>query len=341
MSILTRIAAAVALAGSFALAAPAAEAQQVVNSQIFPLRVGNKWSYNRTMAGPLTVSVDAIWTSPIDGITWRRIRQWNGNYHWVRLNAQNRVYEWPNKIVYRLGAGPGYPWPMDLAQNGGEIPCSTAATMCEVFTRNATVTVPAGTFSGCIGVRFRGHCADAGLSEEYYARGVGLVKRVEQSFTGPRTTELVSATIDGKKIGVSATVNPPMRVVAEMAQPDYYENHMPGPGPRPTQGPEITFRAIVHPTISQDATLNFPDLNVWQLQVVNPDGAVVWQNNRLMAPAPVGGVNVVIPVAGRVDAFKFRFPFGSKAGTYRVKVKLLANGNYPQVETTFSYGWAM
>lgn len=342
MSVFTRIAAAVAVVGSFALAAPAAQAHY--ENTYFPLHVGNEWTYQKSgfaWQGTQKATVDASWVDATTGYIWFRTRSYNGNYHWLRQTSISRIYEFSNRQWYRLGAGPGYPWGVALDASGthGGAPCYDGST-AEVVSRNEQVTVPAGTFS-TIHVSYRNQCADAGITDEWFAKGVGLVKRAEQSIGGPRYLELTGAKISGRTIGLGSSTTPPVRVVVQMPQRDFYENHMPGPGPRPTQGPEITVQAIVHPTTSRDVTVNFPDYNMWDVSVTNPDGTVVWQGPRIMAPTPVGGVNKVIPVAGLTADHKFRMAFGAKQGTYTVKVKFLGNGaTYPEQTTTFTMGWA-
>jgi len=43
-----------------------------------------------------------------------------------------------------------------------------------VQSKNATVTVPAGTFTNTLNTR-DGSCVEGGFEDKYYARGVGLV----------------------------------------------------------------------------------------------------------------------------------------------------------------------
>src|SRR5437667_445126 len=69
--------------------------------------------------------------------------------------------------------------------------------------RSEQVTGPAGTFAA-IHIQFTTQCGDAGITDEWFVKGIGLVKRVEDSIAGPRTTQLERATISGKHYGTPA-----------------------------------------------------------------------------------------------------------------------------------------
>jgi hypothetical protein len=134
----------------------------------------------------------------------------------------------------------------------------------------------------------------------------------------------------------------PVAISVSTDKPEYWENHMPGPDPKPTLGPEIKIYAAVKPVVAgQPVTLTFVDYNIWDIQIINPDGEVVWTNPKLEAPAPEDGIKRMIGVDGSKVEFRARLKFGSKPGTYTVKAKLLVKGDVPaDVTTTFNYGWA-
>jgi hypothetical protein len=341
MSFFRRIATIATVAVGLAAAATPAKAHY--ENTYFPLHVGNEWKYVVTsplaLEQPLQVTVDASWVQPTNGNIYFRIRNYNGDFHWLRQTSTSRIYEYQDRQWYRLGAGPGFPWQMTVDTSGthGGLPCSDGAQL-EVVSRGERVTVPAGTFTSVIHIRFRTQCRDAGVTDEWFARGVGLIKRSESNIAGARTSELQYAKITDRTYG-QATPAARVTVSVDGLQADYYENHMPGPGPRPTEGPEIKFQTTIKPTGSQAVTLNFVDFNTWDVQIFDPSGNVVWSNPKLRAQAPAGGVNRTIPVAGLKTEQTLRLPFGSAQGRYRVVAKLLQS-NIPAVEKSFTYGWA-
>jgi hypothetical protein len=299
----------------------------------FPLSLGNEWTYI-TNGSETVVKVDARWTHPNNRTVWFRINNYNGASHWIRRTEQGRVIEWQRNLWYRLKARPWQTWASEISEVQGTIPCSNGATL-RIASSNEQVKVPAGTFRA-IHISFQTECADAGLTDEWFAEGVGLVKRVQQSFAGPVVQELVSARVDGKQIGRRDTL---VSISVSTDRSEYWENHMPGPGPRPVEGPTIKLVASINPPGSP-TTINFIDFNVWDIKVINPDGVEVWHNPKNRAVAPEGGVNRPLPAEGQRDEFSFTLPYGSKPGNYTVKAKLLLSTTQPEATSTFAYGWA-
>jgi hypothetical protein len=340
MRLLPKLAALATLAGALA-AAPRADA--AYESTYFPLKVGNVWNY--AVSGPQTanatsaaVTVDASWRSPVTGQTWYRIRGYNGDLHWVMQTSAHRVYEWQTQLWYRLGvaAGPRNAWTMQISDDAahGAIEGSKGAKL-EIVSRDEQLTVPAGSFD-TIHIRWTTGVADAGVTDEWFAQGVGLVQRQESRIWGAQLTVLQNAIVSGTYVGSKAQE----QIAVQTDQSSYTENHMPGPGPVPTQGPEIKVSLTVTPLGGVDRTLNFTDYNVWSVVVYDGSGHSVWVNPKIMAPAPSGGLNRTIPAAGRTDVLSVHLPYGSDQGTYTVHAQLLVSKDAPtEVTTFFQYGW--
>lgn len=186
-----------AVAASAAVVAPALADYE---DTYFPLAQGNEWTYAESgfgaSAAKLKVSIDQKGTGA--GATWFHLLNYNGGPHWVRQTAANRVAEWQTKEWYRLDASTGSTWSLSM-EAAGTIPGSNGAKLA-VVSRTESVTVPAGTFT-TVHLRFTTGVADAGITDEWFARGVGLVKRSQQTFGGPRVASLERATISGKTIG--------------------------------------------------------------------------------------------------------------------------------------------
>jgi hypothetical protein len=307
----------------------------------FPLQVGNEWTYvtsGRIGADQKTVvKVACRYTEPFINRSWYGLYDYNGKFRWLRETRSGNVYEWGNLPWYRFNHPLNFPWTMYVNEGvQGTIPCSNGARL-EIISRDEKLEVPAGTFS-TLHIRFTTICQDAGITDEWFAPGVGLVKRVEQSFAGPRTMQLHRAVINGKVI--EGNQPSPVSISVLTDKPEYWENHMPGPGPIPQFGPEISIYAIIDSINGQPQTLNFIDYNVWDIQVFDPDKKLVWTNPKMLAPAPIGGIDRIIPGREKSE-FKLRFPWGSKPGVYTVVAKLLVSKNPPpDAITTFKYDWA-
>jgi hypothetical protein len=182
----------------------------------FPLHVGNQWNYVKT--GPLiqgsenvTFKVDAWWQHPNTQQMWFRLLNYNGKSHWVTQNRAGVIREWKNLLWYRLNGAVGSSWTMEIKEQpptsetepiNDLIACSNGAKL-EIVSRNEMITVPAGTFS-TVHIKYTTLCMDGGLADEWFAEGVGLVQRAEQSWGGQQLTKLQGAIICGRIIGPGA-----------------------------------------------------------------------------------------------------------------------------------------
>src|SRR5262249_31643814 len=67
-----------------------------------------------------------------------------------------------------------------------------------VASRDPNVLLPGGNRAPGLTIRYMpGICSDAGPAEETFASGVGLVRRVETTFAGPREWDLTYASLNG------------------------------------------------------------------------------------------------------------------------------------------------
>ena len=196
-----------------ALSFGSAHATEVADRLYFPLSVGNQWSYSIKYGDgtetKVRVLVDAKWLNPTDHHYYYLLLHYNGVAHWVRHSSSERIAEIGNHLWYRFRVVMETGWIMDIQEDapGGAIPCTDGAAMQKVSSAEV-VTVPAGTFT-TLHVQVTPTCYDAGIMEEWFAKGVGLVKREETSLEGAVTWELTSARVGGRVIGGShAGLNP-------------------------------------------------------------------------------------------------------------------------------------
>ncbi|MBX3471469.1 MAG: agmatine deiminase family protein [Planctomycetes bacterium] len=91
--------------------------------------------------------------------------------------------------VANLSGAVGSTQTINIAQNRGTV---------RVAARNLSLTTPAGTFSDVTRLTLQTSVADAGTTQIWFARGVGIVKYETQSIAGPRSFELASASVNGQ-----------------------------------------------------------------------------------------------------------------------------------------------
>jgi hypothetical protein len=232
-----RVTAASAL-GSLLLVAVAAAAPRVrpnlSTPDFFPLEVGNHWVYERSGAtGSTTWEAQVTASAGSDhGHDYVLLSGYfPGPDRAVRAERSGLVAErldgsWHDALWYMLRAPVGIPWRLELAPLPPVNPiadCIDGAWL-HVRSRHETVRVPAGEFEDVVRVDFETRCADSGIVSEWFASGVGLIRREEQSFAGPVVSELVIAELGGGPLpaGVYSTA-------LLLDAPVFVNNKMPGP----------------------------------------------------------------------------------------------------------------
>lgn len=203
----------------------------------FPLRVGNVWVYQRSSpATPEREEWRAAVTGRVtarNGQTYFALAGYFGPSRLVRSTLRDTVSELnpdgnADNLWYLLGAPVGTSWTLTLEPlpTLGPAADCVSGSKATLAGRAETLRVPAGEFTGVVRVDYRAPCADAGLVSEWFAPGVGLVRRVEDSFAGPVVSELVRA-----ELGERALPLLPYSSTLSLDRPVYVNNLMPPIGP--------------------------------------------------------------------------------------------------------------
>jgi hypothetical protein len=230
------------LAGA-ATAAPAAAGDTATPSRLrpvlspsayFPLRPGYRWVYRAVGAsGEVRTWEVRVLEQPAPSAPSVRSYQLLAGYfddatRLVRSDAFGNVLERDgdarDRLWYRLGAPVGTSWTLSTAPP--EPACLAGATLT-VGARDEVVTVPAGEFRGVVRVDYSGsRCADAGITTEWFAPGVGLVRRAETTIAGALVSELVTA-----EFGETGWPRGAWEVALQLDAPVFVHNLMPPVAP--------------------------------------------------------------------------------------------------------------
>jgi hypothetical protein len=174
----------------------------VVAASYFPVQPGNHWVYARQgPSGPTTWEVTVA--EPGSSAPQRLYDTITGYFpgpRQVRVDRGDDVREWSGMglrelLWYPLGAPVGTRWEIRLAPLplAWPLPDCVSGSKLVLASRGETVQVPAGVFENVTRVDWISPCADAGITSEWFAPGVGLVRRDETSFAGPVSSVLVRA----------------------------------------------------------------------------------------------------------------------------------------------------
>ncbi len=203
----------------------------------FPLEAGNRWTYQVTAPGEVkNVVVEASAAPPATTpLEWgwvilqdyfpgppRTVRRLPADVVMEKHDSSRRDLLWYSLRV------PNLSWRLELAGSSSQdplLPCLDGSRLAVVET-DAVVRVPAGEFRRVVMVRWQSQCADAGIVAEWFAPGVGLVRRELTSVAGPVVWELIEANVAQRPI-------PAYRYSVELRleQARVTVHRMPGPTP--------------------------------------------------------------------------------------------------------------
>ncbi len=254
-----------------------AQGAQIVNwRSFFPLDTGNRWIY--AVQGPIGAS--RTWEVKVKGerslAPFRSYFELSGYFppkdpRLVRVTVFGTVLErgddGKDYLWYEFGGRVGRSWVMELAP-GDSSRCEDGASL-RIGARDEVVKVPAGEFKQVMRIDFMTKCADAGITREWFAPGVGLIRREETSFAGPVVSELVYAELGERVLpssGYSTTL--------QLSSSGYVNNLMPPVDP--AKLPRVSGAFVVRDRTGEPAELVFSRGCIGlQLEVRNQAGEVV------------------------------------------------------------------
>jgi len=201
----------------------------------FPLRVGNTWTYQRSGVGGTsewTAEVAEKQTPP-RALPYHMLSGYfAGPVHAVRSDPFGTVTErssgYRDFLWYLLGAPVGTIWSIQLPPSpvANPLPDCISGAKLTLAARSETVQVPAGEFTHVVRVDWTSACVDAGITSEWFAPGIGLIRRQETSIAGPVTSELLRADLGGVVLPRAGYVTS-----LSLDRPSYVNNLMPPIGP--------------------------------------------------------------------------------------------------------------
>ncbi len=261
-----------------------------------PLEVGNQWIYAaRGQVAGDPVIIEITGSAVYNGNTYFQITGFAGEPAWVRYNTNGDLVQFtpgggPEMLWYSFSAPDGASWRSQLP-----LSCVAQAT---IRTHAAEVTVPAGAFAGSLTIDYPpGNCADAGLSDETFAPGVGLLRRTSITIAGPRTLELLYARVGGVSLA-----GPELSFGASIDSPVYLSNLPP---------PVLTVRFTLRNTSTVPVNLDFSTGQQYDVVIRDSGGREVyrWSLGKLFTQ-----VVSRLTVGPGEKNFVLAVPLGDRAG---------------------------
>jgi len=303
-----------------------------------PLETGNRWVYS--VQGPGSMS--RTWEVKVKGEKsaglFRSYFELSGYFQGketrlVRTTAFGAVLEQGDDgrdyLWYEFGRRVGKSWVMELAP--GDSPVCEDGAKLTVGARDEVVTVPAGEFKQVIRIDFMTKCADAGTTREWFAPGVGLIRREQTSIAGPIVSELIYAEV-GQKVLPDKVYSTALRLSAS----SYVNNLMPPVDP--SKLPRVSGAFVVRDETDKPGELVFSSTcRGLLLEIRNQAGEVVLSVDTLK-DVGCGDAVTKFDLGKEALVVPFSFPLADKSGealpdgSYTITAILQTAGLHPAAQ---------
>jgi hypothetical protein len=244
------------------------------NPAFFPLEVGNTWLFrgvtiDPNLPGGLNViyqSIRVLKTERIAGKEYFNVSYFGRDVA-LRVEPSNG-----DVLYYDRTAEAEAPWVSFSLPVGGTFPTgiNPCPTEAQITSRDSNVAVPVGDFTNEIEVTFQGPlCADVGVTRQYYAPNIGLVRDEQTTLAGRISYILIYYRAGSASTGPWGEVSFTMG----LGSPWYFTDGL--------LGARLTLRNIgVDPV-----RLQFPSDQSFELKIFNAAGELVytWSDGKAFA----------------------------------------------------------
>jgi hypothetical protein len=240
--------------------------------EYFPLEAGNTWLYKAiTIVGtePLQLST-TYQTMRVTGTETIGDRQYFDVSYFGRNVLLREDAPTGNVFVYDRDAGTESPWvslglPVGTSFSSSVDPCSSQG---QIVSRTDEVAVPLGVFTDEVQVKFQNNCGDTGVTTQYYAPNVGLIRQDQSSFAGAVLYRLIYY-----RVGDRTGAVPEVSFTASVDSPAYVPGNL--------LGARLTLRN----SGTDQVNLHFASSQSFELKILDDKGAAVyaWSSDKSFA----------------------------------------------------------
>lgn len=256
------------LAGGLSIFAGSLAAQ---TPNYFPLETGNIWLFRsvtiNSQAHSLASDFQTIRVQSKEKIDDKEYFavSYFGRDLLLRLNSVTGEI-----VQYDRVSGSELPWLSLSLPVGGAFPTSLDGCTTEgrITSRSGMVAIPDGDPSDVVQVDFTGGCADAGVTRQFYAPNVGLIRTEESTFAGARIYRLVYYRA-GTAIGAGSEVSFSMG----LDSPPHFTGGLLG------------VRLSLRNASFEGLQLHFPSGQSYDFQILNSKREIVytWSRDKIFA----------------------------------------------------------
>ncbi|HJZ98727.1 MAG TPA: BsuPI-related putative proteinase inhibitor [Candidatus Solibacter sp.] len=238
----------------------------------FPLETGNTWLYRSvTISGSIPPRLNfAYQTVRVTGTEKIGDRQYFQVSYFGRDLLLREDASTGDLFAYDRAAGAEALWvstglPVGSTFSSSIDPCSGQA---QIASRDGLVLVGLEDLPNVVQVKFQTTCADAGVTAQYYAPGVGLIRQEQTTFAGPLVYRLIYY-----RAGARQSVTGDVAFTVAVDSPWYYS------------GGVLGARLMLRNGATDAVTLHFPSSQSYDLKILNDRGQAVytWSADKLFA----------------------------------------------------------
>jgi len=238
----------------------------------FPLEVGNIWLFKsvsivNNSVGVLNITYQTIQVTGKEQIGNREYFDVSYFGRDVLLREEGTTGD---VFVYNRETGAETPWVLLSRPVGGTFPSGLdqCTTQGLIVSRNGLVFVGTQDLPDVIQADFHGPCADAGVTRQYYAPNVGLIRQEQTTFAGPLVYRLIYY-----HAGVRTDATQEVSFTVALDSPWYFSGGL--------LGARLTLRN----TKADAVNLHFPSSQSFDLKILNDKGEAVfvWSSSRSFA----------------------------------------------------------
>jgi len=264
-----------------------------------PLYPGSRWVYrcSGTTCPQDVPPLEALRSAEAGGRIYSVVRWFSRQEAWLRVDDAGALWHYDPQTrqerrwyAFQTAEGQGYETSID--------PCSPAA---RVSSRAFRYQGPLGSFDNALQIAYPpGGCADAGLTEEIFAPGIGLLRRTETTIAGPRAFELAYALIG------NATEHGGSQVAFVLSLDQSLYTASGGV-------PQMSARLTLRNSAAEPLVLRFASGQIYDLAIKNERGDTLlrWSDGKgftqalqdiTVAPGAEKNSVILLPLAGKTGA---------------------------------------
>ena len=231
----------------------------------------------------------------------------------------------PNTISFQTFID--FSQPIDSTNDISILPCNTGQV--RIAEKSSNLRTSAGLFQDVIRLELSSNCSDAGITNIWFAKHVGIIQWTELNISGELTYQMRQAKIGGKIYPTTEGII----VSAQFPEPVVWINQIP---PLPNETPRVSVGLTIENKTTAEVTYHFGSSQRYDIIIRNQQGELTRWSRGFNFAAVLG--EVTIPSNGQyhvADSLELLDSEGSvlSPGIYELEILLTAEREIKSSQT--------